>query len=150
MPIESRGFKVDSGTGRPLRVPVPQTWFKVTGADTGGALTLCEYEATFDIPPHVHEREHECVYMLAGRVRVTVGDEDFELGPRDFCFMPKGVPHAITRASEPPITMLAISTPSGFEHFMEDLSEALAAGLDRSSPQVAEIRARHGWVPLSG
>jgi hypothetical protein len=34
------------------------------------------------------------------------------------------------------------------EDFMEDLTEALAAGHDRSSPEVAAVRAAHGWKPV--
>jgi hypothetical protein len=63
--------------------------------------------------------------------------------------MPRDVPHSIAAVSEPPIRILALSTPSGFEHFMEDLTEALAAGHDRSSAEVAKIRAKHRWEPAS-
>jgi hypothetical protein len=30
---------------------------------------------------------------------------------------------------------------------MEDLTEVLAAGHDRSSPEVAAVREKHGWIP---
>jgi hypothetical protein len=50
-------------------------------------------------------------------------------------------------ASDRPIRILAISAPSGFEHFMEDLMEALAAGHDRASAEVSAIRDKHGWEP---
>jgi len=30
---------------------------------------------------------------------------------------------------------------------MEDVTEALAAGYDRSSPEVAAVREKHGWIP---
>jgi len=147
MTTNGRGFLVDAASGRPTRVPVPNTRFKVVGADTGGAYSLCEYEATYDIPPHVHQREDEAIYVLEGRVTVRVGDDEFPAGAGDFVFMPKEVAHSIALASPPPVHFLAVSTPSGFEHFMEDMSEALAAGHDRSSPEVATIRRAHGWEP---
>jgi quercetin dioxygenase-like cupin family protein len=129
-------------------VPIPNTLFKAVGADTGGAYTLCEYTATYDIPLHIHSREDEGIYVLEGQVTVQVGDDTFTAGPGGFVFMPRDVPHAIALASEPPVRFLAISNPSGFEHFMEDLTEALAAGHDRSSPEVAAVREAHGWKPV--
>ena len=142
-----RGFLVPAGSGRPTRVPTPNTWFKAVGEDTGGAFTFLEYVLTSDIPPHTHLREDENVYVLEGSVRVRVGDEVFEAGVGDFVFAPRGLPHAISATSGTPPRFLSVSSPSGFEHFMEDLMEVLAAGHDRSSPQVAAVRERHGWVP---
>lgn len=76
-----------------------------------------------------------------------MGGDEFPAGSGDFVFMPKGVAHSIALASPPPVRFLAVSTASGFEHFMEDLSEALAARHDRSSHEVAAIRRAHGWEP---
>ncbi len=149
MTVNGRGFLVDSDSGRATRVPVPNTWFKAVGADTAGAYTLCEYEATYDIPSHIHSHEDEAIYVLEGQVTVQVGDDELSVGPGGFVFMPRDVAHSITLASEPPIRFLAISNPSGFEHFMEDLSEAFAAGYDRSSPEIAAVRQAHGWKPVA-
>ena len=142
-----RGFLVPAGTGRPTRVPVPNTWFKAGGEDTDGAFTFLEYVLTYDIPPHTHLREHENVYVLEGSVAVRVGDDVFDAGVGDFVFAPRGLPHAITATSATPPRFLSVSSPSGFEHFMEDLMEVLAAGHDRSSPEVAAVREKYGWVP---
>jgi hypothetical protein len=30
---------------------------------------------------------------------------------------------------------------------MEDMSEALAAGHERGSPEMAAVREKHGWIP---
>lgn len=146
---ELSGFLVPAGAGRETRVPVPNTSFKAVGVDTGGCFTLLEYVMNANIPVHIHDREHECAYVLAGTIKVRVGPEDFTAGVGDFVFMPRGVPHSITAVSEVPPRFLAVATPSGFEHFMEDLMEALAAGHDRSSPEVATVRDQHGWRPGS-
>lgn len=89
--------------------------------------------------------DSSCDDALAG-CDVVLHDE-FPAGSGDFVFMPKDVAHSIALASPPPVRFLAVSTPSGIEHSMEDMSEALAAGHDRSSPEVAAIRRAHGWEP---
>lgn len=145
--VEAQGFHVPAGAGRPTRVPVPGTWFKAVGADTGGGFTLLEYLVAADVPVHTHDREHECLYVLSGEMLVRVGPDQFAAGPGDVVFMPQGVPHALSAQGEVPPRLLVVSSPSGFETFMEDIMEVLSAGHDRSSPEVAEVRARHGWRP---
>jgi quercetin dioxygenase-like cupin family protein len=144
---DARGFLVPTGEGRPTRVPLPNTWFKAAGEDTDGAFAFLEYVMTYDIPPHTHLREHENLYVLEGSVIVRIGDDEFPAGVGDFVFAPRGIPHAITATSDSPPRFLTVSSPSGFEHFMEDLTQALAAGHDRNSPEVAAVRQKHGWIP---
>jgi quercetin dioxygenase-like cupin family protein len=115
------------------------------GDDTGGAFL--EYVMRRDIPAHPHAHEHETVYMLEGRVRIRVGDDEFTAEVGDFVLMPRGLPHSLSSLSDAPPRFLAVSSPSGFEHFMEDLMEVLAAGQDRGSPEVAAVRAKYGWIP---
>ncbi len=39
---------------------------------------------------HVHHYEDECTYVLSGTGVVTIGDEDYEIGPGDFIGYRKG------------------------------------------------------------
>lgn len=43
---------------------------------------------------HVHPEE-QIVYVLSGRARITVGDEQYEVGPGDASFHPSNVPHGL-------------------------------------------------------
>ena len=131
----SRGFLVPAGTDRPTRVPVADATCKAVGDDTGGAFTFLEYVMSRDVPAHVHAHEHETLYLLAGTVRVRVEDDEFTAGVGDFVFLPRSLPHSLAALSETPPRLLTVSSPSGFERFMEDRMEALAAGHDRSSPR---------------
>ena len=149
MTANGRGFLVEAGTGRPTRVPIPNMLLKAVGTDTKGAYALCEYMVTYDIPAHTHHREDEAVFVLDGAVTIRVGDELFTLDRGDFLFMPQGVPHSIQMASEESIRILALSSPSGFEYFMEDLTEVLSTGHDRTSAEVSAVMTKHQWQPVS-
>jgi quercetin dioxygenase-like cupin family protein len=43
---------------------------------------------------HVHNHE-SLAYVVKGKVKMTVGNEEYVLGPGDVCRHPKGVPHGV-------------------------------------------------------
>ena len=45
-------------------------------------------------PPHSHSNNEECVYVLSGTLRYTVGTETRDLTPGQSMSTPKGVVHA--------------------------------------------------------
>jgi mannose-6-phosphate isomerase-like protein (cupin superfamily) len=145
---DGKGFMVERGAGRRTRVEQAATQYKALSADTGGAYTLGEHVLTDDFPLHVHHREDEGLYVLEGRVAATVGADRFSLGPGDFVFMPKGVPHSLESESGTPPRLIFVSTPGGFEHFMDDITELAAEGHGPSSPEWRELEARHEWTLL--
>ena len=61
-----------------------------------------------EVPPgresteyHVHYHEDECVYILAGRGRVTIGEEMFEVEEGDFIgYRAGGLPHTMENIGE--------------------------------------------------
>ena len=63
---------------------------------TGDQMNLLEirYPPGAGAPLHVHQHETLC-YVVEGKVKVTVGDEEFVLGAGDVCRHPQGVPHGI-------------------------------------------------------
>lgn len=148
MTVAGEAFFIGDGTGRPTRVAQPTTQYKALGADTGGAYTFGEHHLVIDFPPHVHHRDDEGLYVLDGRITAVVGDESFSIGPGDFLFMPKGVPHSLASESDSPPRLLFVSTPGGIEHLMDDLTDLMAAGHRRSSPEWQELEAKHEWTLL--
>lgn len=145
-----RQFKIPRGTSRPTRVEQPATHYKALSSDTSGAYTLGEHVLVVDFPPHIHHRDDEGLYVLEGQLAAAVGDERFSIGPGDFIFMPRGVPHALTGDSDPPPRLLFISTPGGFEHLMDDLIELVAEGSRPGSDAWNELEAKHAWTLLKG
>jgi mannose-6-phosphate isomerase-like protein (cupin superfamily) len=117
---------------------------KVESADTDGAWALLEQEVLGANPPlHLHEREDEAFYVLAGRVRVWVGDAEFEGGAGTFVLAPRGVPHTYARQPGEDLKLLVLVSPAGFERMFDDV--ARLPETEQSNPvALSEIAARYG------
>ncbi|MDQ6730240.1 MAG: cupin domain-containing protein [Actinomycetota bacterium] len=62
-------------------------------------------------PLHVHHGDDEAWYVLAGALRVRIGNETFQAGPGGAAFAPKGTPHAYGNARREPVRYLLVTTP---------------------------------------
>lgn len=62
----------------------------------GDEMTIMEIRYTPGVgaPTHVHTHE-SLVYVVKGRVKTTIGDEEYILSPGDVCRHPAGVPHGV-------------------------------------------------------
>lgn len=95
---------------------------KARADDTGGALRSLEgtfYEERYGPPLHVHTREDEVMYVLEGRIRFGVGDDEFVAGPGAWVWQPRGVPHSFKVESKS-ARALIIFTPAGTERMFEE------------------------------
>lgn len=68
---------------------------------TGEQMTFLEiyYTPGVGAPLHVHNHE-SLAYVVKGKVKMTVGKDEFILGPGDVCRHPKGVPHGVEGIEE--------------------------------------------------
>jgi quercetin dioxygenase-like cupin family protein len=82
-------------------------------------------------PVHVHDREDETVFVLAGRGTFWAGEQRWELGSGDTAFLPRGVPHTYAFTSDT-ADLITVCNPAGMEEFFR------AAGWDLSNPQPEE------------
>jgi quercetin dioxygenase-like cupin family protein len=89
------------------------------GARTARTATVIEVRTTPQAgpPPHVHSAEDEHLHVLEGRLAVTLGDTEHELGPGDELTLPRHVAHHV-RAQTGEARYLAVMTPSGLETFL--------------------------------
>jgi mannose-6-phosphate isomerase-like protein (cupin superfamily) len=98
---------------------------RVSAEDSGGAMTVLEeVPPMVDTPLHVHSREDELFYIVEGEHVITLGHEEFRLGPGEAIFAPRGIPHAQRRVEPGVGRELVVLTPGGFEEFFRDLAEA--------------------------
>ncbi|MBU8913736.1 MAG: cupin domain-containing protein [Spirochaetales bacterium] len=76
---------------------------KLRSRDTGNhqeSIAMVRVQANSVVPPHVHENEDDNLYILSGRARMRVADEDFEIGPDAQITVPAGVQHEIYDVAE--------------------------------------------------
>ncbi|POX63534.1 cupin [Streptomyces sp. Ru62] len=110
---------------RPGRVLLPPAFaVKATTADTEGRFSLLEVVLGQPIPCHTHHLADESVYVLEGELLVTVGERTHSLGPGQFTLLPRGTPQALRPGVGGPPRVLQISSPGGWECFVEDMVEA--------------------------
>jgi mannose-6-phosphate isomerase-like protein (cupin superfamily) len=60
---------------------------------------------------HTHEFEDHVVYVVRGRARARLGDEQREVGPGDLLAIPKRVPHSFDQIGAEPFVILVNATP---------------------------------------
>lgn len=62
----------------------------------GTTMTFLEitYEAGVGAPLHVHDHE-SMIYVVSGKVKTIVGNDEYVLGPGDVCCHPARVPHTV-------------------------------------------------------
>lgn len=126
------------------------TTLLATAETTDGAMGAWVQRITpaGNVPLHVHSREDEAFYILEGSLTFYMGEERRPVGPGDFVFAPRGIPHQFTVDSDE-VQMLVVVTPGGFESFFEELGTP--AG-ERSLPPVeapdmeklAQMASRYG------
>jgi quercetin dioxygenase-like cupin family protein len=98
------------------------TWYKrilvsqLAGSyDTDGAFDFVESKIKrgTEPPPHIHDREDELFYVLAGEMKVFADGQVFTVAAGGSVFLPKKIPHAYLIESEE-CHVLALMTPGGF------------------------------------
>ncbi|GAA2304448.1 cupin domain-containing protein [Nonomuraea roseoviolacea subsp. roseoviolacea] len=145
---KDRFILLEPGEARPGRIRVPPAFsVKARTEDTEGRLSLLETTLARDIPRHVHHEADECVYVLDGVLEVEFDDRVERLGKGGFVLLPHGVPHALRKGSSPPPRVIQISSPGGWECYVEDLVEAgPAVTTDGAFDPVKlnQVAARHG------
>ena len=120
--------------------------FKITSDESDGALTAIE---TFIVrqegpPLHLHEQD-EVIYMLAGSMRVKLGDTLREAPAGSFVFIPRGTPHTWQNIGAEPLRFFATIMPAAvaFEEFFKRYARLPAAerGLEAFTRVAAETKA---------
>lgn len=115
--------------------------------DTGGQFALLEHTIpprTLAAPTHVHAREDEFSYVLAGRVGVQVGDEVTEAGPGELVAKPRGVPHAFWNAGDEEARLLELISPPAFASYFAELAPVLSAGGPPDFDRLGAIQRSYG------
>ena len=79
-------------------------------------------------PPHSHSNNEECVYVLAGTLRYTVGAETRDLTPGQSMSTPKGVVHAFSNPFTETSRALIVQSPDIGAQYFKDVAVVVNAG----------------------
>jgi len=64
---------------------------------------------------HIHENEEEIWYILSGRGRIVVGDEELLAEPDTVIYIPSGIEHQLVNTGDETFKVLWIISPPGPE-----------------------------------
>ena len=133
VPNEQGATLVPPGDGKTLWVADELMTFKASGDDTGGAYSLTHSVVPpgGGPPPHIHHREDEAFWVLAGELAIVVGERTFTAAAGSFVHLPRGVLHAYQNIGSEPARFLTVIVPAGLEKFFEEVGQP---GTDCSSP----------------
>jgi oxalate decarboxylase/phosphoglucose isomerase-like protein (cupin superfamily) len=75
---------------------------------------------------HIHRVTDEAFYVLEGTFGFQADEEIIEGSAGAFIFIPHGRKHTFWNQGSVPSRVLIVLSPSGFEHYFEELAEGLA------------------------
>jgi quercetin dioxygenase-like cupin family protein len=117
------------GAGESIRVIGDLITFKLRARDTGGAFTLFEGAVAPGgaEPIHLHEREDETFYVLAGQIEFLIDGEWREAPVGSAIYVPRGTVHGFRNTGETEARLLTLNVPGG-------LHEQLFAAMSQLPP----------------
>lgn len=96
---------------------------KVSGAQSGGVMTVIEelIPRGFGPPLHRHEVEDELFHVTEGALWVSCAGQEQVLQPGGTAWLPKGLPHQFQGVGDGPTRFLQVTTPAQFEDMVADI-----------------------------
>jgi uncharacterized RmlC-like cupin family protein len=84
--------------------------------------------------------------MLAGQLRVRVGEHEHTLSAGGFILIPQGLPHTFATAGPEPARFLVVLSPAGFEQFSIDAADAeRQLGHELGPAELIPLASRQDW-----
>jgi quercetin dioxygenase-like cupin family protein len=135
----------------PYQPQVGRYTAKIGSEQSGGSLfqLLCRDRRGGAPPLHIHHREDETFYVIAGEITFFVGGQRIEATAGDFVFAPKDTPHAFLITSDR-AEYLTTFFPAGVEQFFAEVAPRVMPGEPAPSPsepdpaEFARIAASYG------
>jgi len=129
---------------------------RLTGTDTGGALSIVEFvlaPGAVGAAAHVHHGHEEGFVVLSGRVRFALGGrtgdstgadvQEVVAGESAVAWVPRGLRHAFANPDDVPARILGLFSPAGYEGYFVQMAEALARGDLLDDAALGQLRANY-------
>ena len=68
------------------------------------------------IPNHVHQSEEEAMFIISGRGKLVVGEEEQEVGAGMAIYMPPGVEHSLVNTGNEELKLVWVYAPPLASH----------------------------------
>jgi quercetin dioxygenase-like cupin family protein len=125
--------------------------YLLDGASTGtmGMFEMSVPAGSNVPPPHSHSLNEECVYVMEGTLRYSVGDVTRDLGPGDSMFTPKGTVHRFSNPSSALARALIVLSPDIGAQYFRDVGSVVNTGAPPDKAALISVMARYGLVPAA-
>jgi quercetin dioxygenase-like cupin family protein len=100
-------------------------------------------------PPHSHSDNEECVYVLAGTLRYSVGAETRDLTSGQTMVTPRGVVHAFSNPFAETARALIVQSPDIGAKYFRDVAAVVNAGGPPDKAALVSVMSRYGLVPAA-
>jgi quercetin dioxygenase-like cupin family protein len=100
-----------------------------------------------NVPPqHSHSNNEECLYVLAGTLRYTVGAETRDLTIGQSMSTPKGVVHAFSNPSTETARALVIQSPDIGAQYFKDVAAVVNVEGPPDKATLVTVMSKYGLV----
>jgi len=100
-------------------------------------------------PPHSHSNNEECVYVLAGVLRYSVGADTRDLTAGQTLSTPRGVVHAFSNPFVETARALIVQSPDIGAQYFRDVAAVVNAGGPPDKAALVSVMSRYGLVPAA-
>ena len=98
-------------------------------------------------PPHSHSNNEECVYVLAGTLRYSVGAQTRDLAAGETMSTPRGTVHAFSNPFAATARALIVLSPDIGAQYFKDVAAVVNAGGPPDKAALISVMARYGLIP---
>jgi quercetin dioxygenase-like cupin family protein len=100
-------------------------------------------------PPHSHSNNEECVYVLAGTLRYSVGADSRDLTVGQTMSTPRGAVHAFSNPFTETARALVVLSPDIGAQYFRDVAAVTNAGGPPDKAALASVMSKYGLVPAA-
>jgi mannose-6-phosphate isomerase-like protein (cupin superfamily) len=97
---------------------------------------------------HQHPAMAHAFYVLEGRVRFSLDDQETVGEPGTFVYVPANLTHSFGNGGDSPARCLEINVPGGFDRYYAALQEAFVPGKAIDPDLLRDLQRRNGIVPV--
>lgn len=141
----SEAIVLAPGEGERLALGPSETTIKAGGADALGSLAVLDTSLAPGFPgpvQHRHEAMVDSYYVLAGTLKLRLGEQTVDADAGSYAIVPPGNAHTFSNPGDEPVRFLNVMAPGGFEGY---LREVAAPGGPPDPATMAEIASKYDF-----